>query len=136
MATPDERQVLSSQAKLDELFLHWLSLPDSQQYVMTLLSNARKGRPILDVATQGAAMLDSRSPPGLRPGVASPPPRSPTGRPAKTPDAMANSKDAMWLDSSRQEGATSPSTGAPFGAGGREFFGAVSPIKDISNPKP
>ena len=36
---------------------HWLSLPESQQYVMTLLSNARKGRPILDVVTHGAAAL-------------------------------------------------------------------------------
>ena len=42
MAAQDERLVPSSQAKLDELFLQWLSLPEAQQYVLTLLASARQ----------------------------------------------------------------------------------------------
>jgi hypothetical protein len=41
-AAQDERLVPSSQAKLDELFLQWLSLPEAQQYVLTLLASARQ----------------------------------------------------------------------------------------------
>eukprot|EP00899_Mesostigma_viride_P026122 jgi/Mesvir1/6695/Mv13729-RA.1 len=37
----------SSKLKLDELFLHWLSLPDSQRLVLSLLDDAKHGRPLL-----------------------------------------------------------------------------------------
>jgi len=36
----------SSKLKLDELFLHWLSLPDSQKLVMNLLDDAKAGKPL------------------------------------------------------------------------------------------
>ena len=89
MAAQDERLVPSSQAKLDELFLHWLSLPEAQQYVLSLLSNARKGKPLVNVIADagGAISPSAEDRGGLSPknrgGIASPPPRSPTGRSPK-----------------------------------------------------
>lgn len=36
----------SSKLKLDELFLHWLSMPESQKLVLGLLEDARAGKPL------------------------------------------------------------------------------------------
>mmetsp|Transcript_28275 Transcript_28275/g.69942 ORF Transcript_28275/g.69942 Transcript_28275/m.69942 type:complete len:561 (+) Transcript_28275:58-1740(+) len=91
-ATP-VRLVSSSQAKIDELFLQWLSLPESQSFVVQLLSNAKSGKPILNISTNpyGGLHGDPSSPtPSPTKGRAghlshlthmqSPPPRSPTNR--------------------------------------------------------
>jgi hypothetical protein len=118
MAAMDDRLVPSSQAKLDELFLHWLSLPEAQQYVLTLLANARKGKPLVQVIADGSAIspiAEERG--GLSPknrgGIASPPPRSPTERrsPKHAPEGVL--ANPMWADGGQAGGA----------AGGRDGEG-------------
>jgi hypothetical protein len=110
MAAIDDRLVPSSQAKLDELFLHWLSLPEAQQYVLSLLANARKGKPLVQVIADGSAIspiADERG--GLSPknrgGIASPPPRSPTERrsPKHAPEGVL--ANPMWVDGGQAGGA-------------------------------
>ena len=44
----------SSKLKLDELFLHWLSLPDTQRLVLTLLEDVKAGRPVQPPAALGS----------------------------------------------------------------------------------
>jgi len=114
MAAQDERLVSSSQAKLDELFLHWLSLPEAQQYVLTLLTNARKGKPLVNaIAESGSSAPHLLEAGGLSPknrgGIASPPPRSPTGRSHKlSPEGPGKDGVPMWVDG----GHTAPASGA------------------------
>jgi len=94
MAAQEERLVPSSQAKLDELFLHWLSLPDAQQFVLSLLSNVRKGKPIGSVGSGFTSPNAEDKTSGKN--LASPPPRSPTGRsPKHSPE---NNREGMWMD--------------------------------------
>jgi len=104
MAATDERAVPSSQAKLDELFLQWLSLPEAQQYVLTLLANAKKGKPLANIiADGGTSSPNAEDRGGLSPknrgGIASPPPRSPTGRsPKLSPEGPGKEAAPMWMD--------------------------------------
>ena len=104
-----ERLVPSSQAKLDELFLHWLSLSEAQQYVQTLLQNARKGKPLVSIDASGSISPGAEDRGGLSPkgrgGMASPPPRSPTGRsPKQSPEGLAKDSTSMWTDGERHPG--------------------------------
>ena len=110
MAAQDERLVPSSQAKLDELFLHWLSLPDAQQYVLTLLASAKQGRSLVNVVDSGSGSPSAEDRGGLSPknraGIASPPPRSPTGRsPNAKHSPEGSAKDNapnMWVEGGHQ----------------------------------
>ena len=109
MAGQHERLVPSSQAKLDELFLHWLSLSEAQQYVQTLLENARRGKPLINIESGGAISPSSEDwgvmSPKSRGNMASPPPRSPTGRSTKlSPDGAGKEPTPMWMDSERHPG--------------------------------
>jgi serine/threonine-protein phosphatase 2A regulatory subunit B'' len=37
----------SSKLKLDELFLQWISLPDSQKLILSLIDDAKAGNPLV-----------------------------------------------------------------------------------------
>eukprot|EP00897_Mesotaenium_endlicherianum_P010275 jgi/Mesen1/9276/ME000060S08713 len=72
----------SSKMKVDELFIQWLSLPESQKLVLTLLDDAKAGKPLAGPASSAAYSPGSNSP--LSPssaqalfGASSTPPLSP-----------------------------------------------------------
>lgn len=69
-----------SRIKLNELFLHWLSLGSSQELIEGLLNNVAQGRPLAGISISGPHSPTSPSPTSprsLQGAQYSPPPRSP-----------------------------------------------------------
>eukprot|EP00271_Cylindrocystis_brebissonii_P008751 TRINITY_DN2323_c0_g2_i1.p1 TRINITY_DN2323_c0_g2~~TRINITY_DN2323_c0_g2_i1.p1 ORF type:complete len:564 (-),score=121.44 TRINITY_DN2323_c0_g2_i1:1380-3071(-) len=74
----------SSKIKVDELFIQWLSLPESQKLVLSLLEDAKAGLPLTGPLAPGShspGSLSPLSPSGAQSlfGAASTPPLSPRG---------------------------------------------------------
>lgn len=70
-----------SKVKLNELFLHWLSLQSSQELITGLLNDVAEGRPLPGIPSacpqSPTASSPTSSPRGLQGAGYSPPPRSP-----------------------------------------------------------
>mmetsp|Transcript_40582 Transcript_40582/g.95310 ORF Transcript_40582/g.95310 Transcript_40582/m.95310 type:complete len:566 (+) Transcript_40582:161-1858(+) len=133
----EEGAVPSSQAKLDELFLHWLSLPDTQQYVLTLLNNAKRGQPLVNVTIGDKSPGEDKTSPKNRASVASPPPRSPTGRSPKlspednkTGTAMVTEGVGVWPSGSGGAGALQPVP--PVRESGADYARASHQTEDVT----
>ena len=69
-----------SKLKMDELFLTWLSLDETQALVMALVDDAKHGRALRDVAQTagGGSPCSPRSPRSPRGALGSPPSMSAT----------------------------------------------------------
>jgi len=79
--------VLSSQSKIDELFLQWLSLPEAEEYVRGLLTSIKKGKPIQPLSVKltdkvvAVDALEGSMSPKNKQNTLSPPPAPPRASP-------------------------------------------------------
>mmetsp|Transcript_24153 Transcript_24153/g.52711 ORF Transcript_24153/g.52711 Transcript_24153/m.52711 type:complete len:546 (-) Transcript_24153:91-1728(-) len=80
-----QKRFPSSKLKLDELFLQWISMPESQKLVLSLLDDSKMGRPLSGpnglsamspLSPSSTSALFSATPP-LSPSKVGSPPRSP-----------------------------------------------------------
>eukprot|EP00164_Ancoracysta_twista_P000743 GFYU01000978.1.p1 GENE.GFYU01000978.1~~GFYU01000978.1.p1 ORF type:complete len:550 (+),score=176.84 GFYU01000978.1:172-1821(+) len=79
---------VSTKAKLDELFLHWLSAPETQAFITSMLKDIKEGRPL---SAPPPNLLHLRGDSfGAQP-ISPPPPRSPTMHSPSSPRSLAES---------------------------------------------
>lgn len=94
------RQYPCAKMKLDQFFLEWLSIPEYEKIIMTVLDNATKGRPLktgIDEPSRGGSGTSG-----------SVPPSSPTTTPPISPKKTALASSKSQGLSSSQTLSTSP----------------------------